>query len=105
VVVDAVELPSGLVVADPLGRLRRFCQAEYSYCDGIPQGDPNRLEAGFALVSVPVFCGRLVERIVATSPLHDWDTHLSILITLRSVCTTDREGHIHWEERWRQKSP
>jgi hypothetical protein len=44
VVVDALELPSGLMVADPLDRLHRFCQAEYGYYDGIPQGDPNRLE-------------------------------------------------------------
>jgi hypothetical protein len=33
-------------------------------------------QAGLALVSVPVFCGRLVERIVATIALDEWDTDL-----------------------------
>jgi Family of unknown function (DUF6308) len=54
VVVDALELPSGLVVADPLGRLHRFCQAEYGYYDGIPHGDPNRLEPLDVLVTTAV---------------------------------------------------
>ena len=49
--VEALELPSGLVVADPLGRLRRFCQAEYGCYDGIPQGDPDRLEPLDVLVT------------------------------------------------------
>ncbi len=52
--VEALELPSGLVVADPLGRLRRFCQAEYGYYDGIPQGDPDRLEPLDVLVTTAV---------------------------------------------------
>ena len=33
-------------------------------------------QAGLALVSVPAFCGRLAERIVATAPLDEWDTTL-----------------------------
>jgi hypothetical protein len=33
-------------------------------------------QPGLALVSVPVFCGRLVERIVATALLDEWDTKL-----------------------------
>jgi hypothetical protein len=53
-VIDSLELRSGLVVADPLGSLRRFCQAEYGYCDGVPQGDPNRVEPLDVLVTTAV---------------------------------------------------
>jgi Family of unknown function (DUF6308) len=53
-VIDVLELPSGLVVADPLPRLRRFCRAEYDYYDGVPQADPDRLDALDVLVTTAV---------------------------------------------------
>jgi Family of unknown function (DUF6308) len=38
-----LELASGLVVADPLRRLRAFSAEEYDYYDGIPSDDPNHV--------------------------------------------------------------
>ena len=33
-------------------------------------------QTGLALVSVPVFCGRLIERVLAKASLDEWDTNL-----------------------------
>jgi len=41
---DPLRLASGLVVADPLGRLLAFCTEEYAYYDAIPSTRPNRIE-------------------------------------------------------------
>jgi hypothetical protein len=41
--VPVLKLPSGLEVADPLGRLLAFCREEYAYYDGIPDTDPDHV--------------------------------------------------------------
>ena len=47
-----IKLQSGLNVSNPGRRLLQFCENEYAYYDGIPSGDPNRVEPLDVLVTV-----------------------------------------------------
>ncbi|MCC6222184.1 MAG: hypothetical protein IT201_01680 [Thermoleophilia bacterium] len=49
-----IAAPSGLVLTDPGGDLRRFCEGEYAYYDGIGSTDPDRIEPLDVLVTVAV---------------------------------------------------
>ena len=47
-----ITLPSGLNVSNPERRILQFCKNEYAYYDGIPSGDPNKIEPLDVLVTV-----------------------------------------------------
>jgi len=49
---EAFRLTSGLVVADPLGRLLAFCAEEYAYYDAVPSTNPNHIDPVDVLVTV-----------------------------------------------------
>jgi hypothetical protein len=52
--VSALSLASGLSIEDPLLRLTRFCEHEYSYYDAVPKGDPNHVEPVDVLATVGI---------------------------------------------------
>jgi hypothetical protein len=49
-----IALPSGISVADPIDRLRRFCQQEFDYYDGVPGGNPDCIEPIDVLATVGI---------------------------------------------------
>jgi Family of unknown function (DUF6308) len=49
-----LHLLNGPVIAEPLDRMLRFCHEEYPYYDGLPPGDPNRVEPLDVLAAVAV---------------------------------------------------
>jgi hypothetical protein len=51
---QTVSLPSGLSIPDPTDRMLRFCREEYPYYDGLPSGDPDRIEPLDVLATVAV---------------------------------------------------
>jgi hypothetical protein len=51
---QTISLPSGLSIPDPTDRMLRFCREEYPYYDGLPSGDPDRIEPLDVLATVAV---------------------------------------------------
>lgn len=50
--IEAISLPSGCRVEQPLTRMLAFCRAEYAYYDGIPSAQPNQIQPLDVLATV-----------------------------------------------------